>query len=50
MFGSDWPVSVLGGSYFEIVELAEALTSEFSPSEGEYFWHKTAAAAYSLGR
>ncbi|MEJ6574446.1 MAG: amidohydrolase family protein [Actinomycetes bacterium] len=48
MFGSDWPVSVLGGSYSEIVELAEALTSEFSPSEGEYFWHKTAAAAYSL--
>ena len=49
MFGSDWPVSVLGGSYSEIVELAEALTSGFSPSEGEYFWHKTAAAAYGLG-
>jgi L-fuconolactonase len=48
MFGSDWPVSNLGGTYFEIVELAEALTSDLTPSEGEFFWHKTAASAYRL--
>jgi L-fuconolactonase len=48
MFGSDWPVSTLGGTYFEIVELAEALTSGLTPSEGEFFWHKTAASAYRL--
>ena len=48
MFGSDWPVSNLGGTYSEIVELAQALTSEFSPSEAEFFWHKSAAAAYRL--
>ena len=48
MFGSDWPVSNLGGTYAEIVELAEALTSEFSPSEAEFFWHKSAAAAYNI--
>ena len=48
MFGSDWPVSNLGGTYTEIVELAQALTSEFSPSEAEFFWHKSAAAAYNL--
>lgn len=48
MFGSDWPVANLGGTYAEVVELAEALTSGFSPSESESFWHKTAAAAYRL--
>jgi L-fuconolactonase len=48
MFGSDWPVANLGGSYAEVVELAEALTSQLSPSEAEFFWHKTAAAAYRL--
>jgi len=48
MFGSDWPVSTLGGTYFEIVELAEALTSDLTPSEAEFFWHKTAASAYRL--
>jgi len=48
MFGSDWPVANLGGTYAEIVELAEALTSGFSQSEGDYFWHKTAASAYGM--
>ncbi|CAB4733829.1 MAG: amidohydrolase family protein [Actinobacteria bacterium] len=48
MFGSDWPVSNLGGTYSEIVELAQALTSGFSPSEAEFFWHKSAASAYNL--
>lgn len=48
MFGSDWPVANLGGTYAEIVELAEALTSGFSQSEGDYFWHKTAASAYDM--
>ena len=48
MFGSDWPVANLGGTYAEVVELAEALTSGFSPSESESFWHKTAASAYRI--
>jgi len=48
MFGSDWPVANLGGSYSEIVELAEALTSEFTPGEAEFFWHRTATATYRL--
>ena len=48
MFGSDWPVANLGGTYLQIVELAEALTSGLSPSETEFFWHKSAAAAYRL--
>jgi L-fuconolactonase len=48
MFGSDWPVANLGGTYAQVVELAEALTSGFSPSESESFWHKTAALAYRI--
>lgn len=48
MFGSDWPVSILGGSYSQIVKLAEALTSHLSPSEADFFWYKTATAAYGL--
>ena len=48
MFGSDWPVANLGGTYSEIVQLAEALTSGLSPSESESFWHRTASAAYRL--
>jgi L-fuconolactonase len=48
MFGSDWPVANLGGTYAQVVELAEALTSGLSPSESECFWHRTASAAYRL--
>jgi L-fuconolactonase len=48
MFGSDWPVANLGGTYAEVVELAEALTAGFSPSESESFWHKTAEAGYRI--
>lgn len=48
MFGSDWPVANLGGTYADVVELAEALTSHLSPSEAEFFWHKTAASAYRI--
>lgn len=50
MFGSDWPVANLGGTYSQIVELAEALTSGLSPSEAEFFWHKTVASAYGIAQ
>jgi L-fuconolactonase len=48
MFGSDWPVALLGGSYKEVVTLAEDLTSSLSPSEKEDFWSGTAIRAYGL--
>jgi L-fuconolactonase len=48
MFGSDWPVANLGGTYSEIVQLAEALISGLSPSESESFWHRSASVAYHL--
>lgn len=49
MFGSDWPVATLGGTYSQVIRLAEDLTADFSPSEGEFFWSKTAIHAYNLG-
>ncbi|CAN2232886.1 COG3618 Predicted metal-dependent hydrolase of the TIM-barrel fold [actinobacterium SCGC AAA044-D11] len=48
MFGSDWPVATLGGSYSQVINLAEELTSGFSVGENEDFWSGTAIRAYRL--
>ena len=48
MFGSDWPVALLAGSYKEVLSLAEELTSQLSTSEKEDFWSGTAKRAYKL--
>lgn len=48
MFGSDWPVATLGGSYSQVINLAEQLTFGLSPSEADFFWSKTAIHAYNL--
>jgi len=49
MFGSDWPVATLAGSYRQVVELAEELTASLSESENLAFWGGTANHAYQLG-
>jgi L-fuconolactonase len=48
MFGSDWPVSLLGGSYDEIVGIVETITADWSAAEKEAFWSTTAINAYRL--
>ena len=49
MFGSDWPVALLGTStYSQVVQLAEALTQGFSKSENEQFWSKNAIRTYQI--
>jgi L-fuconolactonase len=49
MFGSDWPVALLGTStYSQVVQLAEALTQGFSKSENEQFWSETAIHVYQI--
>lgn len=48
MFGSDWPVCLLGGTYSDIVGIAETLTSSWSASEKESFWSGTAIRSYRL--
>ncbi|GAA1328352.1 amidohydrolase family protein [Leucobacter albus] len=46
MFGSDWPVSVLGGGYAAAVELAEATLTALSNSEQSRVWAGTALEWY----
>jgi L-fuconolactonase len=46
MFGSDWPVCTLAGSYERVVGLAEDLTGGLGEAEREEFWSGTAARYY----
>ncbi|WP_424789738.1 amidohydrolase family protein [Pseudactinotalea sp. Z1748] len=50
MFGSDWPVCILGGGYRRAVELAENLLAPLSEDEREQVWSGTARRWYpSIG-
>ena len=46
MFGSDWPVSVLGGGFERVVEVAAATIRELSDAEQLRVWSGTARAWY----
>lgn len=48
MFGGDWPISRLGGSYAETVGPLFELISTLSPTEQESLLHGTAARVYRL--
>ncbi|NDA80265.1 MAG: hypothetical protein EBX92_03880 [Actinobacteria bacterium] len=48
MFGSDWPVCKLAGSYDEVVALAEFLVADLSDSEKSKFWSGNAEKAYAI--
>jgi len=48
MFGSDWPVCKLAGTYDEVVALAEKLVSGLSDSEKSKFWSENAEKAYAI--
>ncbi|MEL7150049.1 MAG: amidohydrolase family protein [Pseudomonadota bacterium] len=48
MFGSDWPVCLLAGGYSEVVQAAEAVTSQLSPAEQENVFGNTAIRIYGL--
>lgn len=49
MFGSDWPVSLLGGQYRDVVGIVEHVTEDWSASEKDALWSRTAISAYRLG-
>lgn len=49
MFGSDWPVCLLAGSYQQVVRVAEHLTLGLSAHEYTAVWSDTARAVYRLG-
>ena len=48
MFGSDWPVCLLGGGYDATIEAARAWLSGCSPDERERVFGATAARVYGL--
>ncbi len=48
MFGSDWPVCVLAGSYGEVVSAAEELTADLSADERAMIFGGTAQRIYQL--
>lgn len=48
IFGSDWPVCLLSGSYADVVTLAEAGCTALSPAEKEAVWGATACKVYGI--
>lgn len=48
MFGSDWPVCLLGASYAEWVRTVDQMTAQLSASEQEAIWGGTARQFYGL--
>ncbi len=49
MFGSDWPVCLLGRDYPGVMALARSLTAGLSAAERTAVFGATAARAYGLG-
>lgn len=48
LFGSDWPVCLLSGTYAQVRGLAEAATASLSESEREAVWGGNACRVYGL--
>jgi L-fuconolactonase len=48
MYGSDWPVLILAGSYCDWYGFTERFTAGWSPAERRLFYHDTAVRVYGL--
>jgi L-fuconolactonase len=48
LYGSDWPVCTLAGSYADTVAILRSVTAELSVQEQEDIWGKTATRVYQL--
>ncbi|MBP2412115.1 L-fuconolactonase [Arthrobacter stackebrandtii] len=48
MFGGDWPVSLLGGTYAETVSVIAGLIGSLSRAEAQAVWAGTARRAYGF--
>ncbi|HUR45989.1 MAG TPA: amidohydrolase family protein, partial [Candidatus Saccharimonadales bacterium] len=48
MFGSDWPVCLLAGTYGEVFDLVQNYTQDFSASSRHAFYTENAIEAYRL--
>lgn len=50
MFGSDWPVCLVAGSYSRMIELVETYTHQLSDTEKAAFFGGNAASFYGIPR
>lgn len=48
MFGSDWPVCLLAGSYEDGIHIVKSLTMDFSTAEKEALWGGNAVEFYNI--
>ncbi len=48
LFGSDWPVCLLAGSYYRVQELVTELLKPLSPGEQTEIWGGTARKVYKI--
>lgn len=48
MYGSDWPVCLVAGTYQQVLGLVEGYTSKLSAREQELFWGGNATKFYNL--
>nr|WP_121270491.1 amidohydrolase family protein [Pedobacter schmidteae] len=48
MYGSDWPVCLVAGTYQQVLGLVEGYTSKLSNHEQELFWGGNATKFYNL--
>lgn len=48
MYGSDWPVCELAGTYQEVFEVLQTCLGTISDDEKQHIYHQTAADFYSL--
>lgn len=48
MFGSDWPVCLVAGSYEDVIDVVQKYFSTFSVNEQHLFFHENAKKVYNL--
>ncbi|MEM6318598.1 MAG: amidohydrolase family protein [Bacteroidota bacterium] len=48
MYGSDWPVCLLGGAYEKVKEIVERFTQNLSPQNSKRFWGENALDFYNI--
>jgi L-fuconolactonase len=49
MFGSDWPVCILAGTYADVVEVVSPFVGQLPHTDQVAFWGETAQRFYGLG-
>jgi L-fuconolactonase len=49
MFGSDWPVCTLAGTYADVVQIVSDYVQRFSEQEQAHVWGETARRSYGIG-